>query len=170
MLRIPYPDGGSESTGVIEPTTTELLERGCSLILGTVDEDDTPHASRGWGLDVLDAAAGTVRLLLDAADALTARHVGRGGLIAITACDVRTLRSVQLKGRSRDLAAGDAAATARAGRYADAFFGDIVATDGTDPRLPPRLLPRAFATCVVEVTEQFDQTPGPGAGAQLGQP
>ena len=50
---------------VIEAEVAELLESPCSLIVGTVDADGLPDATRGWGVEVL--AGGTqVRVLLAA--------------------------------------------------------------------------------------------------------
>ena len=39
---------------MIGPELAALLESPCSLIVGTVDADGLPDASRAWGLEVLD--------------------------------------------------------------------------------------------------------------------
>ncbi len=48
--------------------------------------------------------------------------------------------------------------------FCDAFFTDVVESDGTERRLLERFVPLDFVTCDVTVDEFYDQTPGPGAG------
>jgi hypothetical protein len=154
---------------VFDQETRAFLESGCALIVGTVSADGEPHAGRAWGLDVLvPGDRPQVRVLLDAGDPPTIEHAAAGGAIAITAASVRTLRSVQLKGRSLGVAVAATGDEARAQRFIDAFFADIEETDGTDPALLERFVPIGYVACSVEVHERFDQTPGPGAGARMG--
>jgi hypothetical protein len=144
------------------------LESGCALIVGTVSDDGEPHAGRAWGLDVLeDGDVARLRLLLDSEDTLTIEHAVEGGTIAVTATNVRTLSSVQLKGRVGEPAVPTVEDVERAQRYMDWFFRDITETDGTDPALLQRFVPCGFVACTIEVHERFDQTPGPGAGGRL---
>lgn len=154
---------------MFDDETTAFLLSGCALIIGTVMADGEPHAGRGWGLDITvdcdDRAE--VRLLLDADDTTTIELAGAGGAMAITAANVRTLRSVQLKGRSLGLAAPEAGDDDRVRRYVDQFFTDIEDTDGTSPELLAAFEPGRFVACSVEIIERYDQTPGPGAGAPI---
>jgi hypothetical protein len=153
---------------VVDEATTTFLEAGSALIIGTVDADGAPFAGRGWGLDVLDG--GRLRLLLDASDEGTIANVAAGRAIAVTAADVRTLRSMQLKGRALGIEETTDADRERWGRYLDAFFTDLRETDGTPRELTDRFAPDDVVACTIEVHELFDQTPGPGAGARIGQP
>jgi hypothetical protein len=152
---------------VFEIDTTAFLESGCALLVGTVSPDGEPHAGRAWGLDVLSDEPLRVRVLLDVEDVTTVEHAAAGGAISVTATSVRTLHSVQLKGRARgvELDAGDAS---RAERYIAEFFHDIQETDGTTRDLLDRFVPIGYVGCTVEVAERFDQTPGPAAGAAIG--
>lgn len=128
-----------------------------------------PHASRGWGLDVLDdREVATVRVLLDANDAVGLANLADGGAVAITAADIRTLRSIQLKGRAVGTGRAAAGDAERADRYCEAFMADIMDTDGTPRELLERIVPAAYLPCTVVVHEQFVQTPGPGAGERIG--
>jgi hypothetical protein len=149
---------------VFEPETVRFLEGGCALIVGTA-AGGVPRATRGWGLDVLDG--GAVRVLLSRDDAPPADHLRAGMPIAITGADVRTLRSAQVKGRVLTTEPGTTADAERARRYHEAFFGDIVHTDGTPRALLERMMPSGYLSCAVAVDELYDQTPGPGAGAAL---
>lgn len=154
---------------MLDPETTAFLEAGCALIVGTVGADGEPHAGRGWGLDVVAPGPHpTVRLLLDAEDVRTIEHVTAGGAVAITATSVRTLRSMQLKGRALGIDAPAPGDPARAERFMEGFFGDIQATDGAPLEVLERFVPTGYVACLVEVDEQFDQTPGPTAGARVG--
>ena len=143
-----------------------FLESGCSLILGTVLPDGEPHAGRGWGLTVLPDPA-RVRLLLDVEDTTTNDCAAGGGAVAITAASVRTLRSLQLKGRVLSVETASLDDAARAARYCEAFFSDIEETDGFGREITQRLVPIGYLACTVEVDDLFDQTPGPAAGARL---
>jgi hypothetical protein len=151
---------------VFDPEMVTFLESGCSTLVGTVDADGEPHAGRGWGLTV-SSGDSTVRLVIDAGDEVGRRHLSEGGLVAVTGADVRTLRSVQLKGRALAVEPATDADRARARRFCDAFFADVTEVDGTERALLERLVPSDFAVCLVEVDEVFDQTPGPEAGARL---
>jgi hypothetical protein len=51
--------------------------------------------------------------------------------------------------------------------HTDRFFAAVVISDGNPIEQLHRLLPAETMTVEVEVDEQFDQTPGPGAGATL---
>lgn len=148
------------------PDDVAFLERGTAFIVGTVSADGAPHASRGWGMDVLGDAQ--VRLLLDADDDGALANVAATGVIAITAADVRTLHSTQMKGRVVGVEAGDEADAARARRFCDQLFCDIQETDNTPYETLEHMVPSSYAVCLVDVEESFDQTPGPGAGAPVG--
>ncbi len=79
----------------------EALESGCSIVVGLLSAAGTPFATRAWGVDVLDGELGTARVLVGSGDL---RRTGRaweelpGSAIAVTSADVRTFRSIQLKG------------------------------------------------------------------------
>lgn len=153
---------------MLDHETTAFLETGCALIVGTVDPDGAPHAARAWGLDVVDQGpAPTVRLLLDVDDELTLANVADLGAVAITATSVRSLQSMQLKGRSLGLDEPRDGDDARLERYVDQFFTDIVESDGTDPDLLGTFHPFGQVPCLVQVWDRFDQTPGPAAGARV---
>lgn len=148
---------------------TAFLESGCALIVGTVAADGEPHAGRAWGLEITSAGVPAhLRVLLDAGDTTMLGHAAAGGAVAITAASVRTLRSVQLKGRIVGLEVATQDDAERAQRYIDQLFTDIWETDGSEPATIARLIPIGYAACTVEVVGRFDQTPGPGAGAPLG--
>lgn len=156
---------------MLEQDAIEFIEAGCALIVGTVDSAGAPLATRGWGVDVLDASTGRLQMLLSAEDTVVNTGLAVGTPIAITGADVPSLRSIQLKGRvvTAPLPPTDADRE-RSERYREAFFSDIAAADGTDRAVVDRIAPLDVVRVVVAVEELFDQTPGPGAGAALPAP
>jgi hypothetical protein len=153
---------------VLDPESVALLEGGCALIVGSVDDDGAPLASRGWGLTVTSAGPpASIRLLLGTNDPAARDNLQANGVIAVTGTDVPTLRSIQLKGRVVAIEPATAADVERAGRYVEALFDDIEAADGSDRSILRRWVAPSYFACVVEVDDRFDQTPGPGAGAPL---
>jgi hypothetical protein len=155
---------GSEGGTVIDQALTAFLERGGAMIIGTVTPDGMPHAQRCWGCAVLGPT--TIRIALDASDGELASHLVVGGRIAITSADVRTLRSVQLKGRISAVEDPGPDDLARCDAHNDELFTDIYEADHFPRELTERMVPPGYIVAVVEVEDLFDQTPGPGAGAR----
>jgi hypothetical protein len=154
---------------VLEGEIVDYLESGAGLIVGLVAPDGMPFATRAWLFAVTDAAAGEARLVLGAGE-LGRLGVGdlTGAAISVTGADVRTFRSVQFKGTvtgveppTRDDLAGSV-------RYQDAFFTAVVEMDWTAREVLDRLVPVDMITAKVVITELYDQTPGPQAGARMG--
>jgi hypothetical protein len=166
MLRNPYLGAASRSSIVFGSEITAFFEGGSALIVGTVGANGAPHASRGWGLDVLsdEHSTTTVRLLVDADDVATIENLQAGRPVAITGADVPTLHATQVKGRPVRVEAPDPGDKARAARYCHLFFTDIAKTDGTMWGLMERLVPTDYVPCIIELDAIFNQTPGPTAG------
>ncbi len=152
---------------MFRPEVTAFVEGGSGLIVGTVANDGAPLANRAWGLTVLDHATGDVRVLLDAGDLATLANLEATPAIAITATDVRTLRSLQMKGIASTIEPATEADAERSARYCDAFFTDIEEIDRIPRELPARLTPDALVACIIRIRDLFDQTPGPVAGARV---
>jgi hypothetical protein len=167
MLRIPSRGPSTQEIEVLDDHTTALLEAGSALIVGTVSPDGHPHATRGWGLDVISTDPRRVRLLLDASADEAISHLAPGRPVAVTAADVVSLRSVQIKGTSLGVGPAGEGDGERARRFADAFFDDIVATDGTPREVLERLVPDEYRPVTIDVADVFDQTPGPDAGRSV---
>ncbi|HSB88135.1 MAG TPA: hypothetical protein VLD86_17610 [Ilumatobacteraceae bacterium] len=145
----------------------EFLHSGCALLVGTVDETHRPHAGRGHGLTVLDPESGRVRLLVDADDEVTVTNLHPGAAVAITTANVRTLHSVQLKGRVVQVEPATEADDAKRLQYTSDFITDIHETDGDELDILRRWSDCRILACVVDIDCGFDQTPGPAAGTQM---
>jgi hypothetical protein len=146
------------------------LESGTSHVVGLLRADGRPFVTRGWGMCV-DDGTGSGRIVLSTVEVAALGYPGNdfaGAPIAVTATDVRTLRSLQLKGPVIGVAAVTDADRARLAAYCDDFFTAVAETDGIPPVLMARTIPDEVVACRFEITEAFDQTPGPGAGRPLG--
>ncbi|MDQ2649334.1 MAG: hypothetical protein M3Z03_07255 [Actinomycetota bacterium] len=149
----------------------ELLEGGSSsLVVGVLDPDGEPFATRAWGITVVAADPLVLRVLVPAGSmARIGRHPGDGASfpLALTAANVESLDSVQVKGTARDLQAPAPEDLEHFTAYLDQFLVAINRVDGNELELLRRWAPNDVVACTVEVDELFDQTPGPGAGARL---
>jgi hypothetical protein len=125
--------------------------------------------TRAWGLNIdVGHDPVTGRLLLAAEDTRAIELLEDGGRIAFTGTDVPTLRSLQVKGRGVRVESATDDDRARAQRYADAFFDDVIRVDRHAREALVRMLPIDYVAATVTVEEVFDQTPGPSAGARVG--
>lgn len=154
---------------MFDAATAELLESGCALIVGFVTAEGLPFASRGWGLNLFDGGA-RARLLVASEDLPRLGHASGtpvGTTLAVTGCNVRTLRSVQVKGRLTAVEAVTESDRERKARYCAEYFDDVAAVDAIPRSLMEQLVPDVVVACEFEIEETYDQTPGPGAGAAL---
>lgn len=142
-----------------------FLESPCSLIVGTVDGDGLPDASRAWGIEVLDDRH--LRVLLSMQAPVTQRNVEQGGAIALTATHFLTFESVQVKGRATAVEAATATDRIRFERYCAGATRAIAESDGTPEELVARFITADVYACHMTVDSVYDQTPGRSAGTQL---
>jgi hypothetical protein len=152
---------------LLDATTEAFLESGCGLVVCAVSPDGMPCVARGWGLTVLDPYRGLIRLLVPSDDATLLEHLGDGERVAVTGGDVRTYRSIQLKGRSRGVEEATEADRARLQAYIAAFFAELLDVNAMPAELCERFIPVGVSGCTLVVEELYDQTPGPGAGLRL---
>ena len=158
-------DDGTTRRG-IGAAERALVEAGCSLVVGTVGADGAPRATRAWAATVLDEAAGRLRVVVTADDAVALANLGTGQ-IAVTGADVRTLRAVQLKGHVVVVEPATPGDLATLDEHTGRFFQAVHETDGNPVELLRRLLPHEVVAVELVVEEVYDQSPGPGAGAAL---
>ena len=151
---------------VFAPELIAMIEAGAGLIIGTVDGDGNPRGIRAWGAWVVDADAGTLRVMFTGDDRAVVDNLA-GRKVAVTAADVRTLRSVQAKGRVVAVGQPTAAELELAERQTESFFMGVHETDGNPIELLRAMLPSTQLVLEMIVDEQYDQTPGPTAGSAL---
>ena len=151
---------------MIEPDIVELIESPCAQIVGTVDADGLPDATRGWGAQLLDGGT-KIRLLLASNAETSLRNLRSTRRIAFTATHFLTLHSVQVKGVALTVEEATETDRARFEEFCAGCVRMLEEMDGTPESLSRRFVPSGVVVCVLTVDELFDQTPGPGAGTRL---
>jgi len=151
---------------VISTEVANLLESGASLVVGTVDGDLLPDATRAWGAWVLHDPE-RVRFLVPDRSQRTIANTGDGGLVALTASDVATHRSIQLKGRAIRVEAATRDDLDLGAQYVREFFACVHETEAIDITLLEKAVPSGYVAVEIVVDAMFDQTPGPAAGRAL---
>jgi hypothetical protein len=141
------------------------LRGGSALVVGLALADGAPYATRGWGLvtSCVDDRL-VARVLVDALDRAQLEGLCGRRVVATTSTEVRSLRSVQLKGPLLAIedATDDDLATVAA--YKDDFFTAVLEIDDIGWDHMERMTPAAFVAVTCRVEEAYDQTPGPLAG------
>jgi hypothetical protein len=150
---------------VLSTELAQRIEAGMPLLVGTVDVDGRPFASRGWGIRVIDPAGGVIRLLVDADDATTLANLAGQGRVAVTAAGVVTFFAIQMKGRAVALEEPTAADLEAGDEWCDAFFSTLESADGYSRTQADKWRRSRVLVAVVHVDQLYNQTPGPSAGS-----
>ncbi len=146
----------------------ELIDAGASLVVGTVSDDGEPRAGRAWASRVIERDPLRIRLVMAVDDEVTVANVAPGAIVAVTGGDVRTLRSVQLKGCVRLVEPPTADDLALAAEHSARFTDAVLAVDGLPAALLRRMLPYEVVCVELAIEDRFDQSPGPAAGRPWG--
>lgn len=150
---------------ILDETTVTRLGGAAALVIGTVSDDGRPHASRAWSATA--EAGGVLRVVVDADDPRLLAGLRTGTRVALTAANVVTLTSLQVKGRVLGVDEPTALDEATRRSRTDLFLADVAETDRVPRPILDALVPARFLVCLVGVDEVFDQTPGPAAGREL---
>ncbi len=151
---------------ILDESTVARLGGAAALLIGTVAPDGRPHGSRAWSASP-DADGATLRVVVDADDERLVANLGAGGRVALTAANVSTLTSLQVKGRVRAVEEMTALDHAHREQRTDLFLTDVAETDRVPREILDPLVPARFLVCLLEVDDVYDQTPGPAAGRAL---
>jgi hypothetical protein len=160
---------------LVDDALVELVSRGSAHVVGLTGVAGEPFATRGWGA-VIDPGGPSGRVMiagedvddLEQLDSPTDRLVGT--TIALTAGDVRTFRTVQLKGPILGFEPCTPDDLAAAELYRETYFDAVMDVDFFARAMLERMIPATLVTVRFDVTATFDQTPGPGAGRDYGSP
>lgn len=153
---------------MISEELASFLHSDVTLLVGTRDADLRPEGVRGFGarvepgreeLTVFVSAVGAARTLANAA---------ANGRIAVCFTRVIDHRSIQLKGRVLEVRAARADERPLVDRHGEGLV-EILGEVGVPPRLVMRMARWPAHAIRLRVEEVFVQTPGPGAGAPLGE-
>lgn len=142
-----------------------FLDSGVSMLGGSANEDLVPEAFRVWGASV---DGGRIRALVSSDAGQTLASLRAGGLICLNISDPLTFRSIQVKGRAIGPAEPPGPADVECMRRYGETFGAAAVERGIPPLLLESTRPLSVFAVTVEIDELYDQTPGPTAGARLG--
>lgn len=148
----------------LDPARISMLTAGSALVVGSVSTDGIPLATRAWSADLV--GGGRLRVAVAAGDPI-AHDDEPGRRVAITAADVPTLDSVQVKGRVVGVDAPGDHDREVVHRQSESFFAAVHEVDGHPVELLRRLRPPDLLMLEIEIDEVFDQSPGPRAGTPI---
>jgi hypothetical protein len=147
---------------------TAMTEVGASMLFGTVCDDGAPRAARAWGVRA-DPSSGHLRIAVTADDAIVVGNLTNvaSPSVTFTAADVRTFRSVQIKGRVVLVEPPTSDDRAIVDEQTHRFFVAVMEVDRTPLEGLRCMLPHDVVMVEMSVEGLFDQTPGPAAGSAL---
>ncbi|MEX6501005.1 hypothetical protein [Pseudomonas zhanjiangensis] len=146
-----------------------FIESGVSISLASRDVRRVPSVSKGVGCRVASDRC-QIRVLVDAAQSgQLLEDVAASGALAVVFCLPSSHRTLQLKGRDArevPLSAGDAELAAR---HRDAFAADLLPLGYALPfaRATHDYQVERLRALSFTLSDLFEQTPGPHAGARL---
>ncbi len=143
-----------------------MIDDGAGLLIGTVTANGAPRGVRAWAAWVVDPDEQRLRVVFTADDPVVVASL-EGRKVAVTAANVRTVRSVQLKGRVVSVEPPTPADMEITERQTQLFFTAVHETDGNPIELLNVMRPCTHLAIEMIVDEQYDQTPGPTAGSAL---
>ncbi len=148
---------------MIPSQVAQLLQTGVSVMVGTRDAALMPESTRAWGIRVEPDGASVTLFLTEAVSRKTIENLRENGLIAISCTRPTDHVACQLKGRLRTIrpaAPGDRDCTRTWHR---GFIEELVAI-GVPAQVCEGWITEPALAVVIQVTDIFHQTPGPGAG------
>jgi hypothetical protein len=152
----------------ISPELAEFLESGISIQVGSRDARLVPEVARALGARVEAGGRELIVFLPVATAERTLANVRDNGRLAAVFSAIDH-RSYQIKGRWKGVRDAGEDDRRRIERYR-AALAQIYGAVGMPPRLTYRIRHWPAHAVRMEIESIFLQTPGPGAGAALGQP
>lgn len=153
------------------PLPDELVDftrGGRSLLVGTASSTRVPDCVRALGLRIWEGASQLTVIVPAATSVTSIANLRDNPRIAITCSQIRTHRTIQLKGDVREIREGSEEDRAFATAYRAQFAQELAwAGQSSTNTLRLNLWP-CFAIDV-DIRVAFAQTPGPDAGLRLPQ-
>jgi hypothetical protein len=152
---------------MIPDSIVHLLSTGVSVMVGTRDALLMPECTRAWGIHVgTDRGTATV-FLSDAIAGKTLDNLRENGQIAVTCTRPTDHITCQLKGRVRSMNPVTSANRETSRQWHREFMAELTAI-GVPSQLGEAWIVEPTVAVEIVVSDVFDQTPGPGAGKQIG--
>jgi hypothetical protein len=151
---------------MIPRQTFELLQTGVSVVVGTRDASLMPECTRAWGLRVERDRTTLTVFLAETISQKTLENLRENGVMAVSCTRPTDHLACQLKGRVRRIRAitlDDQEVSRRGHRD---FLEELTAI-GVPSELSQAWIAEPTLAVEMEVTDVFEQTPGPGAGVKV---
>lgn len=143
-----------------------FVESGVSIQVGTRDSALVPEAARAVGAQVCSDRSRIILFLPATPCRRTLANLADNGRIAVCFSRIEDHRTIQIKGRVRDVLPATEEQRDVIDRYR-AEFGRQLAFVGLPTRLSFRVTSWPCHAVRIEVESIWVQTPGPGAGEAL---
>lgn len=143
-----------------------FLEAGQSLVVAVRDSELRPHASRAWALQVHPDGRHVSLFLYSKAAASVRKHLESHPEIAVDVDAPNSHRACQIKGRYSGSRRARAAEKGLIERQVAGFIGQLEEI-GIPRELTAGWIHWPAMAIEFEITELYEQTPGPGAGEPM---
>lgn len=143
-----------------------LLHTGVSVMVGTRDATLMPECTRAWGICLTPDHGSMTVLLSETFAGKTLDNLRANGMIAVTCTRPTDHMTCQLKGQVRRITPVTSIDRELSQRWHREFSAELKAV-GVSSSLSEGLIVEPTVAVEVDVTEAFDQTPGPGAGRKV---
>ena len=151
---------------MIPSDIVDLLRTGVSVVVGTRDALLVPDCTRAWGIRVAADRRLVTVFLTEAISRTSLANLQDNGLVAISCTRPTDHVACQLKGRMRAIRQAGRQDQEDSRTWHREFIGELIAI-GVPAALGEALITEPAVAVDVEVTEVFQQTPGPGTGERL---
>jgi hypothetical protein len=143
-----------------------LLHTGVSVMVGTRDATLMPECTRAWGIRLTPNCGSLTILLSETFAGKTLDNLRANGMLAVTCTRPTDHITCQLKGRVRRITPVTAIDRELSQHWHREFSTELKAV-GVSSSLIEGWIVEPTVAVEVDVTEVFDQTPGPGAGRKV---
>ncbi len=144
-----------------------LLRTGVSVMVGTRDARLMPECTRAWGIRAAPDRGTVTILLAETFAGKTLDNLRENGMIAVTCTRPTDHLTCQLKGRVQTIKPVTSVEQKLSRRWHREFSAELKAI-GVSSTLSEGWVVEPTIAVDVAVTDVFDQTPGPGAGKNVG--
>lgn len=155
-----------KSDRVITNELAVFIASGLAITIATRNDELEPDGAWGWAAVVADDGKRVTLFLHEAAAAAMMRNLERHPEIAAVLDQPTSHRACQIKGRCVSARPAREKERAEVERQVDLFRKDL-ATIGVPPAMTAGWELWPCMALEVEVTQLFEQTPGPGAGEPI---
>jgi hypothetical protein len=150
----------------LPPELVEFAHGGRSLLVGTCNKALEPECVRAMGVRVWPSACQLTVIIPVATGAVTIANLRENGRLALTVSSIPTHKTIQVKGRVREIREGNEADHQFALAYREQFAVEV-GWAGLSQAISMRLSVWPCFAVDLEIDVCYEQTPGPVAGEKM---